>query len=142
MDSSDCLANRSALGYFSTATLHVLFGLSRNRADLECFSVDTLDVQMGLYHQQSSPGFFSTASGHVQFGLSRQQISSRIFFHGYAVCIVRTVSPTEQLWDVFPRLRCLYSSGHLTNRTALGCVSTDTLHVKFGLSRQQNSSTM
>ena len=79
MYSSDCLANRAAIGCSSTATLHIQLGLSR---------------------QHSSPG---------------------ICFHGYAACTVLTFAPTEQLWDVFPRLHCMYSSDYLTKRAALGC---------------------
>ena len=122
MNSLDCLTNRAALGWISTATVH------------------------------------------EQFGLSHQQSSSGIFFHGYGACTFLTVSPTEQLRKFFfldfftatlhvqfglshqksssPRLRCMNSLDCLTNRAALGWVSTATLHEQFGLSYQQSSSGM
>ena len=74
----------------------------------------------------------------VQFGLSHQQSSSGMCFHGYAACIVRTDSPTEEVWDLFPRLRCMYISACLTNRVALVYVFTATLHIQF----QRSSSRM
>ena len=68
MNSLDCLTNRAALGWISTATVHEQFW---------------------------------------------------------------TVSPTEQLWDGFPRLRCMNSLDCLTNRVALEWISTATVHEQF-----------
>ena len=90
--------------------------------------------------QQSSSGICFNCYGEVQFGLSHQQSSSGMCFHGYVAWTGRTVSPTEEFWYLFLRLRCMYSSGCLTNNAALRCVSTATLPVKFELSHQQSSS--
>ena len=90
----------------------------------------------------SALGCVSTASLHVHFGLLYQQSSAAMCFNGEAACTLRTVSPTEQLWDVFLRLRCMYISDCLTNRTILECFSTATLTVQFRLSHQQSNSRM
>ena len=126
-------------------TLYAPFGLSRQQSSSRlCFHGYRSLYRSDCLAQESSSGmfFFSTATLQVQLELSHQQSRSGIICHGYNVCSVRTVSPTEQLWDVFQRLRCMYSSNCLANRLALVCFSMAALHVQFGLSLQQNCSGM
>ena len=195
MNSLDCLTNRAALGWVSTATLHEQFGLSYQQSSsgmgfhgytactvrtvspteqlwnvfprLRCMnSFDCVTTEQlwdgwpwircmnssDCLTNRAALGWVSTATLHEQFGLSYQQSSSGMGFHGYTACTVRTVSPTEQLWNVFPRLRCMnsfdcvtteqlwdgwpwirfiHSSDCLANREALEWVFTATLHVHY-----------
>ena len=130
-----------------------------NRAALGCVSMTMLHVQVGLARQQSCCSMCFHGYAACTLGLSCQQSSSGMCFHGYAACTVRTDSPTDLLWDIFPRLRCMYISDCLTNRTApevflflfhgYTAYTVRTISPKeqlwneqFGLSHQQSSSGM
>ena len=96
-----------------------------NRAALGCVSTAT--------------GMFMYRSVGETVRNVHHQSSSGMCFHGYAACTGWTLSPTELLQDVFTAKLHVHWD-FLVNRAALGCVSTATLHVHFGLSHQQNSS--
>ena len=154
---SDCLADRAAAGCVSTATLHVHWDFLVNRAALGCVSTASLHIYWDFLVNRAALGCVSTATLHVQFGPTHQQIFYGIFFHGYVACTFRTVSPTEHFRKfIFFFTATLHvtvqthqqsSSGMnsldcLTNRAALGWVSTTTLYKQFRLSYQQSSSGM
>ena len=82
---SDCLTNRAAPRCVSTATLYVQFGLARQQiiSVMFLFPLSRCMYSSNCLTNRTSLGYVSTATLHVQ-----------------------TVSPTEQLWDVFSRPRC------------------------------------
>ena len=102
MYSSDCLTNRLDLGCVSTATgIHRSYCLI-NRSDPGCVFTATSMYGSDCLTNRTALVCVSTATLHVHFGLFRQQSSAGMYFHGRAT--FRTVSPTQQFWNVFPRL--------------------------------------
>ena len=117
--SSDSFTNRGALKFVSSTTGMYSSVCLTNRAALGCISMVRCTYSSDSLTNSGALGCFRTATLHVEAGISHQESSSGLCLHVYHVCGVRTVSPTEQLWDLFQQLRCMYSSDCLDNRATL-----------------------